>query len=128
MNKPISTRTHGIIDYVVATTLIGLPYALGWRGRAFQLSVGSGLATLGMSMLTRYEFGVMPLLPMRMHLAIDAGESSMLVTAPRILRGDRADTGAGRILATIGAISAAIGSMTQTRSPQEMQRPSKGHG
>jgi hypothetical protein len=115
MNRPISTRMHGMIDYTFAATLIGLPFALGWRGRAAMLSIGSGVATLATSLLTRYELGVIPLLPMKTHLAIDAAESSMLMTAPRMLRDD--DAPSGRILAALGAIGAAVGSMTQ-REPR----------
>jgi hypothetical protein len=109
---------HGIIDYTFSAALIGLPFALGWRGRAAQLSIGSGLATLGMSMLTRYELGVMPVLPMKAHLAADAVESSMLMTAPRMLRGINPQ--AGRILAVMGAVGGAVGGMTQTESPRLM--------
>jgi len=113
MMKPISTRMHGMIDYAYAATLIALPFALGWRGRAAQLSIGSGLATLGLSMLTRYEYGVFPVLPMRTHLSIDAAESSMLMSAPKMLRGSEHGTNAGRVLAMFGALGAAVGSMTQ---------------
>jgi hypothetical protein len=120
MNKPISTRVHGMIDYAFAATLIGLPYALGWNGRAARLAIASGLATLGMSMLTRYELGLVPLIPMKGHLTIDAAESSMLMSAPRMLRGE--DPVPGRVLAVLGAIGAAVGSMTQTQAPRALTR------
>ena len=113
MNSPISTRAHGIIDYTYAATLIGLPFALGWRGRAKALSIGSGLATLGLSMMTRYEFGVLPLLSMKTHLGVDAAESSMLLGAPRMLRGR--DASAGRVLAAFGLLGGVVGSLTQTQ-------------
>ena len=117
MTKPISTRTHGIIDYVYGATLIGLPFMLGCDRRAARLSVSAGLATIGMSLLTKYEFGAVPLLPMKAHLAVDAVESSMLMGAPKMLGRD--DRGAGRVLAALGALGAAVGSMTQTESPLE---------
>jgi hypothetical protein len=118
MTRPISTRAHGMIDYAYAATLIALPFALGWRGRAARLSIGSGLATLGLSLLTRYEFGVMPVLPMKAHLAADAAESSMLMSAPRILQGS--NTTAGRMLAALGALGGLVGSMTQTQPPRQI--------
>jgi hypothetical protein len=118
MKKPISTRTHGIIDYAFATALIALPYALGWTPRATRLAVGSGLATLGVSLLTRYELGLLPVLPMKVHLGIDAAESSMLFSAPRLLR--HSDSAAGRILAAMGVLGGAVGSMTQTQSPRRL--------
>ncbi len=111
MDRPISTRTHGMIDYAFAAALIGLPFALGWGGRAKALSVGSGLTTLGLSMMTRYEFGLLPLVSMKAHLGVDAAESSMLLGAPRMLRGS--DASAGRVLAALGLVGGVVGSLTQ---------------
>ena len=42
----------------------------------------------------------------------------MLMSAPRMLRGS--DPAPGRVLALLGAIGAAVGSMTQTRAPREL--------
>lgn len=42
MMKPISTRTHGIIDYAFAGTLIALPFLMHWDRRAARLSMGPG--------------------------------------------------------------------------------------
>src|SRR5690349_16559028 len=100
MMKPISTRTHGIIDYAYAGALIALPFLLRWNRRASRLSIGTGLATLGVSMMTNYECGLVRLLPMKAHLAVDAAETSMLMGAPKTL--GSMDDGAGRILAMFG--------------------------
>jgi hypothetical protein len=115
--KPITTRTHGIIDYVYGGTLIALPFLMRWDRRAARLAVGAGLATLGVSMMTNYELGLVRLLPMRAHLAMDAAETSMLMGAPKML--GSMDHGAGRVLAMLGALGAAVGAMTQTQSPYE---------
>ncbi|HEY7172350.1 MAG TPA: hypothetical protein VH417_15970 [Vicinamibacterales bacterium] len=115
--KPISTRTHGIIDYAFGGALIALPFLMRWNRRAARLSVGAGLATLGVSMMTNYECGIIRLLPMKAHLAMDAAETSMLIGARRTL--GSMDDGAGRVLAMFGAFGAAVGAMTRTRSPYE---------
>jgi hypothetical protein len=117
MMKPISTRTHGIIDYAYGGALIVLPFLMRWDRPATRLSLGAGLATLGVSLVTNYECGLVRLLPMRAHLAMDAAETSMLMGAPRVL--GSVDNGAGWVLATLGALGAAIGAMTQTQSPYE---------
>jgi hypothetical protein len=111
MKKPISTRTHGMIDYAYAAALIALPFVRGWHGRPAQLSIGAGLATLGLSMLTNYEYGLLRLIPMQGHLAMDAAESSMLMAAPKMLGNGNRE--ASRVLAAMGAIGGAVGSMTQ---------------
>src|SRR4051794_41068377 len=120
MMKPISTRTHGIIDYAYGPALIALPFLMRWDRRAARLSVGTGLATLGVSMMTNYECGLVRLLPMKAHLAIDAAETSMLMGAPKALRS--VDDRAGRVLAIFGALGAAVGAMTQTQSPYERRQ------
>src|SRR3954469_22738846 len=104
MTKPISTRTHGIVDYAYAGALLALPFLMHWDRRAAQLSIGAGLATLGVTVMTNFEMGLLRLLPMRAHLAMDAAESSMLMSAPKML-GD-SDVTAGRILAAFGAMGA----------------------
>jgi hypothetical protein len=118
MKKPISTRTHGIIDYAYAAALIALPFMRGWHGRAAQLSIGAGLATLGLSMLTNYEYGLLRIIPMQGHLAMDAAESSMLLAAPKMIGDD--DREAARVLATMGAIGGAVGSMTQMQPQPQL--------
>jgi hypothetical protein len=117
MMKPISTRTHGIIDYACSGALIALPFLMRWNQRAARLSIGAGLTTLGVSMMTNYECGLVRLLPMKAHLAMDAAETSMLMGARRTL--GTMDDGAGRVLAMLGALSAAVGALTETRSPVE---------
>jgi hypothetical protein len=112
MTKPISTRTHGMIDYAYAATLIGLPLAFGWSGRAARLSIGAGIATLGLSLATRYELGLIPLISMEGHLAADAAESSLLLSAPKMLGADQQT--AGRILAALGLVGGWVVSLTQT--------------
>ena len=67
MTRPISTRTHGVIDYAFSATLMTLPFALGWRGRAANLAFGAGLATLATSLMTNYELGAVKMLPMKAH-------------------------------------------------------------
>jgi hypothetical protein len=106
-----------MIDYAFGAALIALPVALGWNSRAARLSIGAGLTTLGISAITKYEWGLVPLLPMRAHLTMDAAETSALMAAPRML-GENGRA-AGRILAALGLFGAAVGAMTKTESPLE---------
>jgi hypothetical protein len=118
MPRPISTRTHGVIDYITCGTLMALPFLFGWHGRARGLALGAGLTTLGTSLITNYELGVVKLLPMKAHLAIDGAQASALMSAPKMVDGDGA--WAGRVLAMIGAMESAVGAITKTRSPEEL--------
>ena len=69
--KLLSTRTHGVVDYLTAGTLLALPRAMGWGDRVTNLLTGAALGTVAYSLLTRYELGAVKVLPMKAHLALD---------------------------------------------------------
>ena len=78
--KPISTRTHGIIDYLAA--LYGIPRLLRWDPQVTRLLTGAAAGTLGYSLLTRYELGLVQVLPMPIHLGLDGLNAMVQGTAP----------------------------------------------
>jgi hypothetical protein len=114
MNKPISTKVHGVLDYLTAPTLIALPRALGWSKGLTNLLTGSGLGLLGYSMMTRYELGLFKVLPMRRHLTLDAMSGAMLAATPFLpfAKQDRNGTTIS-ILVGLGAFEIAASLLTQ---------------
>jgi hypothetical protein len=78
----LSTRTHGILDFASAGTLVALPRMLGWSEGVTRLLTNAGVGALVYSLLTRYEFGVVKVLPMKAHLALDAMSGVTLVCSP----------------------------------------------
>lgn len=84
-----STWTHGVLDYLTAGALLALPQATGWGGRASRLLRGAALATLAYSLLTRYELGLLKLLPFKAHLALDAASGALFCAAPLLLPEER---------------------------------------
>jgi hypothetical protein len=91
--KLFSTKTHGILDYMSAGMLFTLPRLLGWGESATQLLTGAALGTVGYSLLTAYEGGVIKALPMQTHLSLDAMQGLLLGTAPFLfLKEDKAVT------------------------------------
>lgn len=81
MYKLFTTRTHGMLDYLTAATLAILPRAMGWSPTATRVFDAAAVGVLGYSMLTRYEYGVAPVLPMKGHLIMDAvGGTGLIVT------------------------------------------------
>jgi hypothetical protein len=80
----ISTRTHGVLDYVVGALLIVVPYLLGFAdGTAAQwVPQLLGLVAIGGALLTDYELGVMRVIPMPVHLMIDIGSGVLLALSP----------------------------------------------
>ena len=83
--KLFSTRTHGVLDYLSVVLLPVLPRALGWDNTVTRLLTGSALATLIYSLVTRYELGLVKLLPMPAHLALDGVSGLTLCAAAGVL-------------------------------------------
>ena len=110
--RGVSTRTHGVLDLVSAGVLLAAPRLLGLEKESRAASVlrmaGGGAAAY--SMLTDYEFGLVKVLPMRAHLAMDAASGAFLASSPWLLgfakNGPRywvphALMGAGEVLAAL---------------------------
>jgi hypothetical protein len=80
----IPTRVHGMIDYATGVLLLAAPYLFGFAdGSAAQwVPMILGIATVGASLMTRYELGVYGLIPMPIHLMLDAGTAVFLIASP----------------------------------------------
>lgn len=80
--KPISTNFHGVLDYLSAGVLYALPRLLGWNQRTTRMMSAAATGTVLYSLVTRYELGVIKLLPMNAHLALDATSGALFCAAP----------------------------------------------
>ena len=80
----ISTRTHGVLDYVVGALLIVVPYILGFADGTVAQWVPQllGLVAIGGAMLTDYELGVVRVIPLPIHLGIDIASGVLLALSP----------------------------------------------
>ncbi len=80
--KLFSTRTHGILDFISVGTLLALPRLFGWSKQTTSLLTNIALGTFIASLLTRYEFGLFKVLPMKGHLLMDVLVSLVLIASP----------------------------------------------
>ena len=80
----ISTRVHGVLDYLTAGVLIAAPSMLGLRKHGMQawLPIALGVGTIGYSLLTDYELGVWRVFPMSVHNLYDIGAGALLAASP----------------------------------------------
>lgn len=80
----IPTRVHGMADYAVGVLLILAPFILGFAGGGAAMwtpiLVGAGL--LVVSLMTDYELGAVRLIPMPVHLWLDAAAGVILLVSP----------------------------------------------
>jgi hypothetical protein len=83
----ISRRTHGILDYVVGLILILAPSLLGLQPGSPEARVPFllGWAALIYSVLTRYELGLIKVLPFKLHLGLDMLSGIFLALSPWLL-------------------------------------------
>ena len=81
----ISTKIQGALDYLVGLALILAPMLFGFQdvgGAAVFVPVALGAALIVYSLLTRYEWGVLKLLSMTYHLALNVAVGVLLILSP----------------------------------------------
>lgn len=82
--KIINTHTHGILDYVVGVALLAAPWLFGFAqgGAETWIPVILGASTLVYSLLTRYELGLVKMIPFKTHLTLDFVSGVLLAASP----------------------------------------------
>lgn len=78
----ITKSIRAYLDYPVAFGLMGMPFLFGLgqvNPLAFWLSVATGIATLGLTVLTDHHLGIFQILPYSLHLAVDGAVSTLAV-------------------------------------------------
>lgn len=117
MNRPISTQTHGRIDYTWAGTAAALPKMMPNAPSASRLIQNAGIAAAANAMFTNYESGIVRVMPMKAHLAIDILMGSALLLAPLFV--PRSERRYAVIPMALGAATLITALMTRTQSPRE---------
>ena len=107
--RRLTTKEHGLVDYGVAALELALPTVLGAGEAARRLLHVSGANAALLGAVTAHELGVVKLLPMRAHLALDGLFAATFLAAPFALRDEprrvRVALGA---LGLSGALAAAL--------------------
>jgi hypothetical protein len=75
---------HGMLDYGMGLVLLIAPTLLGFAGQgaAGWVPMALGVTALVYSALTRYELGLVKLIPMPIHLVLDALSGLFLAASP----------------------------------------------
>jgi hypothetical protein len=82
--KIINTKVHGVLDYLMAATLIVSPWLFGFANGtiAQHIPIVLGMFILLISVCTNYEFGAIKALTMRAHLGADLVSGILLAVSP----------------------------------------------
>jgi hypothetical protein len=122
--RVVPTKAHAAVDHVVGPALVLAPELLGLKEqRRESLVPRLAGATEGLySNLTDYELSAKRMLPMRMHLALDAMSGALLGAAPWLL--GTAKRGKRHWLphAVVGAMEIGLALTTKTE-PGDRRRP-----
>jgi hypothetical protein len=117
MTRPISTKTHGAIDYAWATIAAALPSAIDDAPATARLVRAAGYAASMSSMVTNYEAGAMRIMPMKAHLALDVAMCAVLLASPLFL--PRSERHRAVVPVALGAAGFVTALLTETGSPGE---------
>ena len=113
----IPTYVHAMGDYLTSTTA---PYAarkLGVTPTTRDIVDGMAAMVGVQSLVTDYEGGAVPMLPMQAHLAADMAMGAGLLSAAALMRNSPARD--RQLLAGLGAFSIVYALMTQRRPSAE---------
>jgi hypothetical protein len=82
----ISTKAHGVMDYLMGILLIAAPWIFGFarNGAETWVPVVLGIGTIIYSLLTDYELGASKTISMKTHLTIDLIAGIFLAASPWI--------------------------------------------
>lgn len=80
----ISSKAHGVLDYLMGFLLIISPWLFNFAndGIQMQIPIIAGITTLSYSMFTDYEHSMFRLIPFTTHLAFDFFTGLVLAASP----------------------------------------------
>jgi hypothetical protein len=113
--KIISTRVHGILDYLMGVVLIAAPWLLDFNrgGAETWVPVALGAGVILYSLFTNYEYSISKSIPMKTHLTLDVISGAFLAASPWIFNFDEFVYLPHLIL---GILEIGAGAMTETTS------------
>ncbi len=118
MQQPLSREQHGAVDWAYIPAVAAAPAAVGFDADSVpaQLARALSAGVLLSTLLTRAEWGVVRVIPFRVHLGLDAAVSALAVAAPWLF-GFAEDARARNTFVAIGVAGLVVGALTR---PEEM--------
>jgi hypothetical protein len=117
MQKLISSKTHGIIDYIAAPMLLVVPRLLKFPKRITTMLTGVALFHALYSLLTKYELGIVKVLPYKAHLGLDTALATATIASPMMFT--EAQPRVAPMLVGGGVIEAVIVALSLINAPRK---------
>ncbi len=129
MKRFVPTRLHGLIDLTTPPVLLAVPALLGLdRSSVAALAPRlAGAGALAYSLMTDYETAPRRVLPMPVHLTLDAASGAALSAAPWLSGDARRGTRYWLPHAAAGASEILLALVTQTTPADRRLRGVLGH-
>src|SRR3954453_23188574 len=109
----ISTKTHGLIDYITGAAITLLPAYLKPGPTATTIFETAGAGATAYSMLTDYERGLIKVIPMEANLTMDAMSGAALMAASFLLKDEKPEVRCA--LGCVGLFELMTAAMTAPR-------------
>jgi hypothetical protein len=118
--RVIPTNVHSAVDHVVGPALIAAPTVLGLEKASPEGLVPrvNGIAAAVYSNLTDYELSLKNVIPMRVHLALDAMSGTMLAAVPLATGARKRGTRHWLPHALLGAFEIGMALLTEPEPPK----------
>jgi hypothetical protein len=120
----IPTSIHGAVDHVVGPALVVAPTVLRLRGTSPEGIVARAVGGVESvySNLTDYELSMKNVVPMRVHLALDAVGGATLALVPQLTGARKRGKAHWLPHLAIGAIEVGMAAFTKTEPPKTKSR------
>ena len=123
MTKPISTRTHGMLDLLTVGFALAFPRLTGASSRLSNAVTCLALGKLAYGMMTRHELSIARIIPMKAHLALDTVGGAGLCALPFML--DEDDPAATVCCISMGLFDIAAAPLTDTTDKYHSAAPGR---
>lgn len=119
MRKPISPKTHGVLDYATSSAVAMAPRALNLPRSASAIAYGLAAGYTGLSMMTKYPAGAKKVVPFKGHGVAEAVIGAALPFVPRMLNvKKKARRKTSMFFYGLAATTAVVAMLTDWSSPQ----------
>ena len=120
MQKLISRQMHGVADYAYSALISAAPEVMGFKDEetASTLSRVVGGGVLMTSLMTRYELGLIRVLPFKAHLTADVVAGLFTLSAPWLF-GFSHHKNARNTFVGMGTFSVMAGLLTESEEMDE---------
>lgn len=123
MDKPISTKTHAIIDYATGVLLLLAPNLLGFAdvgGAAEMVPRVVGIGIILLELITRMEYSLVKIVPMKTHIILDVMAGVFLLLSPFLFGFNDLEANAWLPHILVGAMIVTVALLTEER-PESLE-------